>query len=113
MEKIMSVLLMSFIGLMGTFAWAGSAREDTVDRLQKSVDVLHAIMATPDKGIPEEVLSNAKCILVVPDLIKGGFISVASTDVAWPHAVHRVDGVRLHSSPLVEEVGDCRSEWKA
>jgi lipid-binding SYLF domain-containing protein len=74
MKKIMSVLLMSFIGLMGTFAWAGSAREDTVDRLQKSVDVLHAIMATPDKGIPEEVLSNAKCILVVPDLIKGGFI---------------------------------------
>ena len=70
----MSVLLMSFIGLVGTFAWAGSAREDTVDRLQKSVDVLHAIMSTPDKGIPEEVLSNAKCILVVPDLIKGGFI---------------------------------------
>jgi lipid-binding SYLF domain-containing protein len=31
-------------------------------------------MATPDKGIPEEVLSNAKCILVVPNLIKGGFI---------------------------------------
>src|SRR5213594_862435 len=74
MKKTMSVLLMSFIGLVGTFAWAGSAREDTVDRLQKSVDVLHAIMSTPDKGIPEEVLSNAKCILVVPDLIKGGFI---------------------------------------
>jgi len=42
--------------------------------MQKSVDVLHAIMSTPDKGIPEEVLSGAKCILVVPDLIKGGFI---------------------------------------
>jgi len=42
MKKTMSVLLMSFIGLVGTFAWAGSAREDTVDRLQKSVDVLHA-----------------------------------------------------------------------
>src|SRR5882672_5672406 len=74
MNKTMSVLLMSFIGLVGTFAWAGSAREDTVDRLQKSVDVLHAIMSTPDKGIPEEVLSNAKCILVVPDLIKGGLV---------------------------------------
>lgn len=46
----------------------------TADRLQKSVDVVQAIMSTPDKGIPEEVLSNAKCILVVPDLIKGGFI---------------------------------------
>jgi len=74
MKKTISLLLMSFMGIVGTYAWAGSAREDTVDRLQKSVDVLHAIMSTPDKGIPEEVLSNAKCILVVPDLIKGGFI---------------------------------------
>jgi lipid-binding SYLF domain-containing protein len=74
MKKTMSLLLMSSIGLVGTLAWAGSAREDTVDRLQSSVEVVHAIMATPDKGIPEEVLSSAKCILVVPNLIKGGFI---------------------------------------
>jgi lipid-binding SYLF domain-containing protein len=74
MKKTMSLLLMSVMGMVGTYAWAGSAREDTVDRMQKSVAVLHAIMSTPDKGIPEEVLSNAKCILVVPDLIKGGFI---------------------------------------
>jgi len=74
MKKTMSVLLMGVIGLVGTYAWAGSAREDTEARLQSSVDVVHAIMATPDKGIPEEVLSSAKCILVVPDLIKGGFI---------------------------------------
>src|ERR1700746_578005 len=74
MKKTIALLLMSFMGIVGTYAWAGSAREDTVDRLQKSVAVLHAIMSTPDKGIPEETLSNAKCILVVPDLIKGGFI---------------------------------------
>src|SRR5947209_13398220 len=74
MKKTLSVLLMSAMGLLGTFAWAGSARQDSVARLDSSVDVLHAIMATPDKGIPEEVLSNAKCILVVPNLIKGGFI---------------------------------------
>src|SRR5690242_17742618 len=74
MKKTISLLLIGFMGMVGTYAWAGSNREDTVDRLQKSVDVMHAIMTTPDKGIPEEVLSNAKCILVVPDLIKGGFI---------------------------------------
>jgi len=74
MKKTMSVLLMSMMGMIGTYAWAGSARQDTVDRLQKSVDVLHAILSAPDKGIPEEVLTGAKCILVVPDLIKGGFI---------------------------------------
>jgi lipid-binding SYLF domain-containing protein len=74
MKKTIALLLMSFMGLAGTYASASSGREDTIDRLQKSVDVLHAIMQTPDKGIPEEVLGNAKCILVVPDLIKGGFI---------------------------------------
>jgi len=74
MKKLMSLLLMSVAGMVGTYAWAGSAREDSVDRLQRSVTVVQAIMSTPDKGVPEEVLSSAKCILVVPDLIKGGFI---------------------------------------
>jgi lipid-binding SYLF domain-containing protein len=74
MKKTISLLLMSLVGVFGSYAWAGSAREDTDARLRSSIEVLHSIMATPDKGIPEEVLSNAKCILVVPDLIKGGFI---------------------------------------
>src|SRR5271156_3500612 len=74
MKKTLALLLMGSMGLVGTYAWAGSTRENTVERMQKSVDVLHAIMSTPDKGIPEEVLSGAKCILVVPDLVKGGFI---------------------------------------
>src|SRR6202045_2582557 len=74
MKKTLLLVLLTFIAVVGTSAWAGSAREDTDARLQSSVDVLHAVMATPDKGIPEEVLSNAKCILVVPNLIKGGFI---------------------------------------
>src|SRR6266568_6411174 len=67
-------MLFSLVGLFGSFAWAGSAREDSVERLQKSADVLKEIMAAPDKGIPEEVLDGAKCIAVVPHLIKGGFI---------------------------------------
>ncbi len=65
---------MSVMGMVGTYTFAGSAREDSVDRMQRSVSVLRAIMSTPDKGIPEEVLSGAKCIVIVPDLIKGGFV---------------------------------------
>src|SRR6058998_3913978 len=74
MKKTTSLLLVSLIGLVGSYASAGSAREDSVARLQSSVDVLHAIMAAPDNGIPEEVLDSAKCLIVVPNLIKGGFI---------------------------------------
>jgi SH3 domain-containing YSC84-like protein 1 len=73
MKKTISLLLMSLVGMVGTYAF-GTARNDTVERLQSSVEVLHSIMNTPDKGIPEEVLADAKCMVVVPHLIKGGFI---------------------------------------
>jgi lipid-binding SYLF domain-containing protein len=74
MKKQVSVMLMSFVCLAGTAVFAASVRQDSVARLQSSVEVLHAIMAAPDNGIPEEVLTSAECIVVVPDLIKGGFI---------------------------------------
>jgi len=74
MKKTMSLLLMGVMGLFGTYAFAGSDREDTVERMRKSVEVLQSIMSTPDKGIPEDVLNGAKCIVVVPNLLKGGFI---------------------------------------
>ncbi len=74
MKKTLSFVSIGAMILTATFASAASGREDSIARLHSSVNVLHSIMATPDKGIPEEVLSNAKCILVVPDLIKGGFI---------------------------------------
>jgi SH3 domain-containing YSC84-like protein 1 len=62
-----------FLSLTST-AWAESAREATDDRLVHAGAVLHEIMAAPDKGIPEEVLEHAKCIAVVPHLVKGGFV---------------------------------------
>jgi len=71
MKKVMFLLAM--FGL-GTLSWAGSAREDATERLENAGNVLHEIMAMPDKGIPEEVLEHAKCIAVVPHMVKGGFI---------------------------------------
>jgi lipid-binding SYLF domain-containing protein len=57
-----------------TIGWAGSNREATEDRLDHAGKVLHEIMSAPDKGIPEEVLEHAKCIAVVPHMLKGGFV---------------------------------------
>jgi len=72
--KITSLLLIGAFTLANGNVWAASGRQDSIDRLQMSSDVLHAIMATPDKGIPEEAVSNAKCIVVIPHLVKGGFV---------------------------------------
>ena len=59
--------------LTSSLVW-GSAASDSKDRLRNAGTVLNEIMATPDKGIPEEVMETAKCIVVVPNLVKGGFI---------------------------------------
>jgi SH3 domain-containing YSC84-like protein 1 len=72
--KMKSLLLLVVFTLSNGLLWAGTGRQDSIERLHMSSDVLHSIIEAPDKGIPEEVLSNAKCILVVPHLVKGGFI---------------------------------------
>lgn len=62
------------LGLSATLAFAGSAREDSIERLQLASGVLQQITDAPDKGVPEEVIDDSKCIVVVPHLIKGGFV---------------------------------------
>jgi SH3 domain-containing YSC84-like protein 1 len=42
---------------------------DVVKRLDASANVLTEIMGTPDKGIPRKILSDAKCIIVVPSMV--------------------------------------------
>jgi SH3 domain-containing YSC84-like protein 1 len=82
MKKLMLVLaIVAMASLTWGQATGQSAAEKTThnrskadDRLQNAAEVLQQIMGTPDKGIPEEVLKSAKCVAVVPHLIKGGFI---------------------------------------
>jgi len=71
MKKIMFVFAMLSLG---TFCSAASAREDATARLDNATTVLHEIMGMPDKGIPEEVLEHAKCVAVIPHMVKGGFV---------------------------------------
>lgn len=68
------VITLAAILSLTSIGWAATDREATNDRLDHAGSVLHEIMAAPDKGIPEEVLEHAKCIAVVPHMIKGGFV---------------------------------------
>jgi SH3 domain-containing YSC84-like protein 1 len=72
--KIMAALLAGAVALTTGNLWAASRAEDSIERLQLSSDTLRAMINAPDKGIPEEVVSNAKCIVVVPHLVKGAFV---------------------------------------
>jgi len=50
------------------------AAGDAAKRLNDSADMLTEIMSAPDKGIPQDLLEKAHCIVLVPGLKKGAFI---------------------------------------
>ena len=68
--------LMLFVVLVSltSLSLAESKRESSKDRMDNAGNVLHEIMAAPDNGIPEEILEHAKCVAVVPHMLKGGFV---------------------------------------
>jgi len=43
-------------------------------RLDSAAAVFYEVMGTPDKGIPQEMLEHAHCIVIVPDLKTAAFI---------------------------------------
>src|SRR5437764_2878613 len=47
---------------------------DAVKRLDEATAVFSEIMATPDKGIPQDMLDNSHCIVIVPDLKTAAFL---------------------------------------
>src|SRR5215475_882759 len=56
-------------------AFASDDKEaKAVDRVDASGKVIDEIMAAPDSGIPSEILDSAKCVAVVPSMLKGGFV---------------------------------------
>jgi lipid-binding SYLF domain-containing protein len=50
------------------------AQKTAADRLQAATEDLHEIMHAEDKGIPQSLLDKATCVVVIPNLKKGGFI---------------------------------------
>src|SRR5215470_11470541 len=69
----LTVLLLVF-AILG---WGGDEKssEDKADsdiakRMDKAADVLKEIESAPDNGIPDDILGDAKCIAVIPSMVK-------------------------------------------
>jgi SH3 domain-containing YSC84-like protein 1 len=69
---ILAVLAATF--LASTMAVATEEPSEQAKRMDAAATVLDEIMGTPDKGIPEELLGSAKCLAVIPSMIKIGFV---------------------------------------
>ncbi|HEV2401817.1 MAG TPA: lipid-binding SYLF domain-containing protein [Candidatus Sulfotelmatobacter sp.] len=63
---------------LGAYVCAQAKSDKNVnanDELTRATQTVQNITSTPaDKGVPKEVLSGAKCVAVIPKLIKGAFV---------------------------------------
>jgi lipid-binding SYLF domain-containing protein len=67
--RSLAVLGTSLVLLAG-MGWAKDDSSDIEKRLDTSAKVLTEIMGTPDKAIPDKVMSDSKCIAVIPSMVK-------------------------------------------
>src|SRR5580704_6970332 len=66
------LLVLSICSLFVGMGWSADEKDDSdiAKRIDASAKVLDEIMATPDKAIPDKVMSGAKCIAVIPSMVK-------------------------------------------
>jgi len=67
--------LSSVVLILASMSWAADNdndkdQTDINKRIAKSAEVLNEIMATPDKAIPDKIMDHAKCLAVVPSIVK-------------------------------------------
>lgn len=60
--------------LMAMFSVTTFGQKTASARLQSATADLEAMATASDKGIPQDLLNKATCVVVIPNLKKGGFI---------------------------------------
>jgi lipid-binding SYLF domain-containing protein len=67
------VAILAVAGSMSTgFAADRAIKVD--DRLEASADTLNDMMRAADRGIPQDLIDKARCVVVIPGMKKAGFI---------------------------------------
>ncbi|HEY1760057.1 MAG TPA: lipid-binding SYLF domain-containing protein [Bryobacteraceae bacterium] len=92
-----SFLALAIAGSMSTAAFAADRAIKVEDRLDASADTLMDMMRASDKGVPQDLLDKAKCVVIIPGMKRAGFIIGA--DYGRGFAVCRKQGGAGWSAP--------------
>jgi lipid-binding SYLF domain-containing protein len=65
-----SMLVLFTLGLSSFAEDKDKDKSDIAKRIDASAKVLDEIMGTPDKAIPDKIMNDAKCVAVIPSMVK-------------------------------------------
>ena len=67
-------LAASLVALLAAPALVAKDAGEEAQRITESIDVLRSLTQTPDDAIPAYILERAEAVVVIPSLVKGGFV---------------------------------------
>jgi SH3 domain-containing YSC84-like protein 1 len=86
----------AIILLLASVCWAADDNDkdpsDIAKRIDNAANVLNEIMGVPDKAIPDKIMNDAKCLAIIPSVVKiavgfggehGRGIAVCRTENGW------------------------------
>jgi lipid-binding SYLF domain-containing protein len=74
MNKLSGILCSAALLALTVSGFAQDDKTKLAERMTSAQDVMNEIMATPDKGVPQNILSGASCVTVIPAYKKGAFV---------------------------------------
>jgi len=83
-------------------AFAADREAKAIDRIDAAADTVSDLMHAGDKGVPKELLENARCVVVIPGMKKAGFIVGAKYGRGF--AVCRRAGGKNWSAPAAMRI---------
>jgi lipid-binding SYLF domain-containing protein len=92
-----TLAILAITGSFSATAFAADREIKVDDRLDASADTLIDMMHAADKGIPQDLMDKAKCVVVMPGMKKAGFIFGAEYGRGF--AVCRREGGSRWSAP--------------
>lgn len=74
MKKFAQIACLFLIAGTTTIAAHAADKAKLDERIEAAHDILHQLLATPDKGIPLNITEHATCVAVIPGFKKGAFL---------------------------------------
>ena len=117
MRKTLLTILAVGAAVFSPLAFAADKESAASDRLDASADVLADMMHAADKGIPQDLMNRAQCVVVVPNMKKAGFIFGAKYGRGFAVCRHRGGsgwsapaGMRIEGGSFGLQIGGSESD---
>jgi len=72
------MVLTALVITLSVPARAAISQKEANERMALSIEVLGEIINIPEQGIPKSVLTKCKGLIIIPHMVKGGFIVAAN-----------------------------------